>query len=215
MNVIVVEPPAAEPVDVEDCYDQVRLDPIDGVHPHDGMLQRLITASREWAEHYTRRAFVRQKLRVVLDRFPTFEVRFGSAAWGEEDDYESRAGYVELPRPPFIELSSVKYFDDGNVQRTVTPTNYYVSQADLMPRLHFVDGFDAPAAFRRDDAWQVEYFAGYPVNGTDLTSAVPQAVKQAILVGVQLQYDELAPNHRELLEDARKNLLATVRVPRL
>ena len=64
------------------------------------------------------------------------------------------------------------------------------------------------SVYARDDAIRVNYLAGYAplVSGTseseviDYTANVPRVVKAAILIGVQLQFDELSPEKRAALE---------------
>lgn len=217
MNLITLEPPAAEPITLADCYLELRLTPDeDGTHPDDAMLTRHIASARTWAEQYTRRAFVRQKLRIVLDAFPCFRVRFSGGGWDDDDDYVSRNGYLELRRPPFIELDAIQYRNTTNALITVDPASYYVSTADLVPRLQFTEAFVAPETYRRDDAVQIDYYAGYPAGGTDeapdYAANVPDSIRQAIVIGVQLLYDQIAPADRPLLENARKSLLNSFRV---
>ena len=216
MNVVTVEGPAAEPVSLADVYLHLRLDAPDGTHPDDALLTSQIAAARTWAEQYTRRAFVKQRLRTVAERFPSFNVRFGFGGWlWDDDDFVVRNGFVELRRPPFVQMVAVRYWSEANTLLTVNPSGYYVSDTEVVARLYFADTFTVPATYRRGDAVQIEYFAGYPSDSddpADLVANVPEGIKQAILIGVQLLYDQIAPADRPLLERARDSLLNSYRV---
>ncbi|MET3915149.1 putative phiE125 gp8 family phage protein [Variovorax sp. OAS795] len=219
MNIVVVTPPPVEPVTIEEAFVHLRLDDPTEANPDTAAVQAQIVSAREQCEQITRRAFVQQTLR--LTRGPDrrngerrgwdWFIGGGCVAWGD----------IELLRPPFIEMVSLKYFDDANTQQTVDPDDYFVT-SDLVPKLRFVGGFSTPSIYLRDDAVQIEYTAGYapvpadpdaePPTAIDYRANVPSSIKQAILLAVQLQYDELTPEKRKALENARDSLLSSYRV---
>jgi uncharacterized phiE125 gp8 family phage protein len=212
---VIVEP-ELEPVTLDDVYVALRLD-TDGdsppTHPHDGMLQRNITTSRQQCEQITRRAFCQQTLRITSQEFPYCRVRFGG-----DYDYEVRNGYIELKRPPLIEVVSVTYYDQNNSLQTIAAENYFIDESSIVPRLQFTDQFQFPAVYRRDDALQVTYKAGYEPEGSppdDFVSNVPQGIKDAILIGVQLLYDPLSPDQRTAYQNAQESLLYSYKVHNL
>lgn len=212
MNIIVVTPPPAEPVTLAEAATHLRLDDLVQGNPDYAAVQSQITSAREQCEQITRRAFVQQTLRLVgPDQF------VGRSWYGWLGGY---AGMIELLRPPVISVSAVRFYDSANVLQTVDAGDYYLTD-DLVPRVRFLDGYVAPCAYRRDDAVQVEYVAGYPpkpagvdpvANPIDYAANVPASIKQAILLGVQLQYDELTPEKRDALERARDALLSSYRI---
>uniref|UniRef100_C5CJQ0 Phage gp6-like head-tail connector protein n=1 Tax=Variovorax paradoxus (strain S110) TaxID=543728 RepID=C5CJQ0_VARPS len=219
MNIVIVTPPPVEPVTIEEAFVHLRLDDPTEDNPDTAAVEAQIVSAREQCEQITRRAFVQQTLR--LTRGPArrngerrgwdWFIGGGCVAWGD----------IELLRPPFIEMVSLKYFDDANTQQTVAPADYFVT-SDLVPKLRFVNGFSTPSIYLRDDAIQVEYVAGYapkpadpdaePPTQIDYRANVPASIKQAILLAVQLQYDELTPDKRKALENARDALLSSYRV---
>ena len=67
MQLYLLTPPAAEPVDVDDCKLALR---IDGTE-FDVLLPGLIAAARQVAEQETGRAFIAQTWRAELDDWPT------------------------------------------------------------------------------------------------------------------------------------------------
>jgi uncharacterized phiE125 gp8 family phage protein len=75
----------------------------------------LITAARERAELVTQRALLTQTWDLLLDGFP-------------ED------GYIEIPKPPLVSVTYVKYTDTGGTLRTLTANTDYLVQAPAGPR---------------------------------------------------------------------------------
>lgn len=214
MNLITIVEPAVEPVSVEDMHAFLRLDALGSpsTHPDDGMLATMITSARQRAEQVTRRAFVQQTVRLVAGGFPCRRFA-GGDAFGDEPWIE-RDGWMELPRPPFVEIVAVRHYDTDNTLQTLSPSAYFVSTQSMLAVLHPVAGEVWPETYRREDAVQVDYIAGYPPVGSpaDLVAAVPAAIKDAIKIGVQLLYDELQSEKRDQLEATFQRLLTSYRV---
>lgn len=212
MNVIILTEPAVEPVTLVQVYSHLRLTPdgdLEGsptvplTHPDDDMLTMQIATARRDCENTTRRAFVKQKLRLVIgptdERFPWQRIYYR---------YSPCRG-IELQRPPLIELLEVSYYDADNVLQVVDPADYYLTE-DEPARLVFGTGFVPPITYGRPDALRVDYWAGYPPEGSpedDFISRVPLPIKAAILFGVELQYEYTNPAQRAALERAQANLL--------
>lgn len=212
MNLIILEEPAVEPVTLAQVYKHLRLTPdgdLEGsptiplTHPDDEMLQLQIATARRDCENTTRRAFVRQKLRMITgptdERFPWRRIWY---------QYSPCRG-VELQRPPLIELVEVSYFDGDNVLQVVDPAQYYLTE-DEPARLAFGPGFTPPLVYSRPDALRIDYWAGYPPEGSpwdDFVTRVPAPIKSAILLGVELQYEALSPQQRERLEKSQASFL--------
>lgn len=218
MNLITTVEPVVEPVSLQDIYTFLRLDPsgLPATHPDDAMLRTMIRDARIRAEQVTRRAFVQQTIRLITDGFPCR--RFGAAGpWGDGEDWIERDGWLELPRPPFVEVVAVRYYDAENVLQTLAPSAYFVTEQSFVPRLMVADGGSWPDTYTRDDALQVDYVVGYPADGSppaDFVANVPAQYKNAIMIGVQLLYDELALEKRDQLEAAFQRQLAGNRVHR-
>jgi uncharacterized phiE125 gp8 family phage protein len=202
MNLIVVTPPPVEPVTLEEVYAHLRLDAGGSPtgHPDDALLETLIQSAREECEAATRRAFVEQTLRLILPRF-------------SDPDNDGTTDAIELRRAPFSEIVAVRYYDAANELQTWDPANYIVANAAFVPVLRPVTSW--PTHFTREDAVQIEYVVGYEPEGsppTDYRANIPARIKQAILIGVQLGYDEIAPEKRTQLEQAQSRLLAGLTV---
>lgn len=226
MNIEVITQPTAEPVTAAEAFFQLKLiaSPSANVsaEPQLAEVQRCITSSRIQCEQITRRAFVQQTLRMTMGPMRSGQRR--GLQWymnGGNDVW----GAIELLRPPLIEVVAVRYYDDANTLLTVDQDPeaglYYVS-AGLVPKLCFTDSFTSPSVYLRDDAIQIEYVAGYPIIAADpeedppivedLIANVPASIKQAILLGVQLEFDKLTPAERTAIEKARDSLLSSFRV---
>lgn len=203
LNIEVVVPPAAEPVSVGDAFLQLRLgDPKSEdleAHPFYSQIVRNITTARQQVEQMTRRALVQQTLRIS---YPGF------ACGGRG---------LELRRPPLREVLAVQYRDSDNALQTIDADDWFVTD-DLVPRLRFVDGWSAPMLFARSDAVRIEYVAGYAPDGSppsgqeQWAAGVPAALKDAVLIGVELLQGAMSPADRELLEQARENLVCSYRI---
>lgn len=212
MNLITVTQPPVEPVSLDEIRQFLRIDPWGSPpeHPDDAMLESMIRASREKVEQTTRRALVSQRLRLVLSCAPADRVFMGGFG-SDPDDYYFRPRSILLPKPPLIEVHSVSYYDGDNVLQTLPPDSYFVT-GDVEPaELSLTGDGSWPVTYRRDDAVQVEYTAGYAPVGSpiDYVANVPDLLKSAIKTDVQLQYDEIAPDKREQLVKAFNRMLVS------
>lgn len=211
MNIITLVEPTQEPVTLAEVYEHLRLTPDPGsppTHPDDDMLTRQIKVAREDCENQTRRAFVKQKLRLVVDP----QSRWWPWEWewnrGYRDRRHGRHCFVELKKPPIAEVLEVSYYDQSNALTIVDPANYFATD-DEPARLQFLNGF-AVSAYARADALRIDYWAGYPFNDSpeDLVGSVPETIKAAILIGVELQYDSVSPQQRDALAAQQKAMLS-------
>jgi uncharacterized phiE125 gp8 family phage protein len=196
MNITVTTPPRFEPVSLEEVYLELRLTPDDDAHPDDAMLMAKLEAARQFVETATRRSLVQQKLRLTEAGF--------CGLW--------------LRRPPLIRVDAVRYFDSANAMQSVDPEDWYVTD-DAVPELRFLSC--QPITYCRADAVWVDYTTGYAPSGSpssireDFVGNIPQALKQAVLLGVALLYDNLSPADREATERAREALIQGYRMQRV
>lgn len=217
MNLITLVPPPVEPVTLADIYTFLRLDPAGSPpqHPDDAMLASMITAAREKVEATTRRALVRQTLRLVLPSFPRYRVRSGF--YGDDPDMAFwRDAPIELPKPPFAEVLAVRYYGEGNTPQTVDAGDYFVASEGFTARVEPGSGFQWPASFGRQDAVQIDYVAGHAPDGSppDYAANIPESLVTAVKLEVQLMYDELAPEKRRDIENTIARLVRSYVVPK-
>lgn len=156
MTLKIITPPATEPVTLAKAKVQCRVDHND----EDALISTFIQAAREQCEHLTGRAIPVQTLELVLDKFPS--------------------GDIQLPMPPAIEVSSVKYINPQGNEVTLSPSSY---SADLDSEPAWVlraVGVDFPETSHVANAVRVRYNAGYAV--------VPSALENWILLAVGTMY---------------------------
>lgn len=159
MALVLVTPPAEEPVSLDEAKAHLRVDH----DTDDDLITALIAAARQFAETFTRRAFVTQTWRLELDAFPA-EIR--------------------LPRSPIQAVTSVQYVDEAGSTQTLGSSLYVLDKATEPARL--IPAYDQswPAARNFTAALKVTYTAGYGD-----AAAVPQAIKQALLLLIGHWYE--------------------------
>jgi uncharacterized phiE125 gp8 family phage protein len=82
---------------------------------------------------------------------------------------------------PFPNVSSVtvKYFDDSDLEQTVSSSLYQLLEDNSSCFIKFRDNFDYPTVYDdRDDGVQITITAGYGAQASD----VPQAIRHAALL---------------------------------
>tara|TARA_R110002074_G_C12426503_1_gene656426 strand:- start:621 stop:1184 length:564 start_codon:yes stop_codon:yes gene_type:complete len=150
MTLMLMSGAASEPVTLDEARAHLRLD----TENEDMLLGAFLTAARVTLEAQTRRAFVTQSWRLILD------------AWPEPA--------VTLPLAPVSAITSVTMNDEG-APRVVSPALYDIALEGDAPRLAAKGGWPAPS--RRVGGIHIDFTAGYGE-----ASAVPAPLRQAILL---------------------------------
>lgn len=187
MNFKVITAVAIEPVSLAEARLQCKIDSDDT--SHDALLTSLITAAREYAEHYTGLALAPRTLEAALEEFP--------------------AGAICLPMPPVTALTSIKYTDTAGAEQTLSASAYALSPYGIPPReVALTYGSAWPATRGIPDAVRVRFDCGYAA------AALPQAVKAAMLLHIEVEspLNPHTPAEREAKEKARDSLLNTVKL---
>jgi uncharacterized phiE125 gp8 family phage protein len=156
MTVRVITPPSVEPVSLAQAKQWCRID--DDITDQDAVITILIQGMREYAENLTGRAFVQRTLELTLPCFPAV---------------------IELPRPPLISVTHIKYYDLSGALQTLDPGVYEVDsyrEPGLVRPAYLESWEPARNVF---NAVQVRYEAGYaPVGSpTDYREMVPANLK--------------------------------------
>jgi len=162
MALTIVTAPTREPLDLEELEEHLRLSET-STGAEDMPLLWYLETARRYCEKAQGRAYLEQTLRLTLDRWPAGK-------------------YIEIPRPPLISISHVKYYATGGTAATMTAGNYYVDTAGEPGRVHLGYGESWPSeTLRPANGVEVEFVAGYG----SVATAVPAEIKQAIklLVG--------------------------------
>ncbi len=161
MALTVTTPPATEPVTTAEAKSHCRVD----IATDDTLIDGLIEAAREYAEVITRRAFITQTLLLTLDSFPT---------------------EILLPRPPAITIGAtdLKYTDIDGAEQSLAAANYTIDNKTEPARVVLSATGSWPSTQSVVNAVRITYTAGYGA-----AAAVPQAIKQAILLLVGHWYE--------------------------
>lgn len=164
MTPIVVTPPAAEPITLEEAKAHLRV----VVADDDNYITGLITAARMMVEQRTQRAMMPQTIAIGLDKF---------------------CPVVQLPRAPFIySLATppvvIKYFDENGDLQTLAESVYHVNKYVEPAEVSLVAGQSWPSITPQPGGVTMEYQAGY----ADAAS-VPGPLKQWMLLAIGAMYD--------------------------
>jgi uncharacterized phiE125 gp8 family phage protein len=163
-NLYSVTPATVEPVSIEEAKMHCRVDSED-----EDLFVRdtLIPSARQWAETLTGRAFVTQTWELRLSWFPEYA--------------------IELPKPPLVSVTSVKYLDLAGVEQTWAASNYIVTapNGETPARGRITPAYSViyPPTLLVPDAVRVVFVAGYGAP-----AAVPQGIKKALLVHIAEAY---------------------------
>ena len=150
----------------------------------DPQLNALIKAARQHAETFTRRAFITQTWDLLLDYFPTELIR--------------------LPLPPLVSVESINYVNANGVLTLWANTKYTVDapagEHAERGSVTLAYGEIWPVTQDIANAVTVEFIAGYGA-----AAAVPQGIKQALLLMIGQWYDN--PAAQDDMPAAAKALL--------
>lgn len=145
---------SVEPVTVSEVKAHLRITESD----EDVLIAGLITSARKIVEQYTRRTLVNQTWRLYLDQFPTRNA-------------------LELPFPPLVSVTHIKYYDADGALQTM-PTSKYQTDNRSTPGLIVLseDGAWPLTEGDKVNAVEIEFIAGYGATG----AAVPSPIRLAI-----------------------------------
>ena len=106
---------------------------------------------------------------------------------------------------PVSEIVSVSYVDRDGADQVVNPADYVLT----VERLAAAIGYSWPSVACREDAVRVRYRAGFESNDdSPPVENVPQPIKSAILLQLELLFDRPEASRAEALERSRDDLLA-------
>lgn len=167
MPLTLVTPPSIEPVSLAEAKAQCLVDA--SVCDQDLYLdQILIPAARERAEQATDRALLRQTWDLVLDAFPC-------------------DGWLEIPKPPLVSVTSVTYRDAAGAIQVWPETNYIVLAPSgprcLRGRLALAVGASWPSTYGQAGDITIRF-----VCGAATVAGVSALIRSAILADVSELY---------------------------
>ena len=186
MPVEVVTQPTEEPVSLEDAKEHLRVE----VSAEDKLISRLITDARQWAENYTRRAFVPQTWRLWARQFPSSGFNQDGEARIVPPNREFLAEAIQLPGGRVASISSVSFVASDGTQQTLSAADYQLESRDPWKPSMVLPAYGTSWPSTRDQpsAVQIQYVVGYAS-----TAAVPSVIRQAILLHVGWSYANREP----------------------
>lgn len=155
-----VVPPVDEPVSLAEAKLHLRVD----WAKEDLLILRCVSAARQWAEAFTRRAFMTQTWEMYLDRFPAV---------------------IELPLPPLQSVAAITCTDAAGALSEVPVETYLVDTVREPGRVLLSPGRAWPQGpFWRVNPIVVRFVAGKAEVDADIKSAV------LLLVGHMYEHRE-------------------------
>ena len=155
--------PTEEPISLAEAKRHLRVD----INDDDVLITMLITAVREYVEeHILRRALISQTWDYYLDAFPA------------KDE-------LVIPMPPLQSVTSISYTDENDVTTTFSATNYAVDTVSEPGRVKLKANASWPSVSLAPVNGVVTRF----VAGYDAAAAVPQMIKQAMLLTIADLYE--------------------------
>lgn len=154
-TLLVVTPPAVEPVLLGEAKLHLRIDTDD----EDGLIIGYLHAAALYCEQIQGRAYITRTLRLELDSFP------------------GGSGVILLPRPPTGAIVSVEYDDEDGAGQTLDAADYEADLNSEPARLRPAEGLTWPATASTFAAARITYTAGYGPDPTDIPEDLRAAVK--------------------------------------
>lgn len=190
----IVTAPTFDSETLPDIKNHLRVD----IEDDDSLISSLITGALSCAGTMTRRTIYTTTYDLSLDYFPCsggFDLAFRHRAWNHPH-FAGMAGRhrhkIEIPRPPFASVTSIKYLDQGGNLQTLDSGVYRVvpnteGQAYVVPAF----GQIFPMTSYQDASVTIRFVAGYGDWST-----LPDGIKNAVRLLVGHWY-----NHREAVSD--------------
>lgn len=166
MPTVLITAPTAEPVTLAEVKQACRIASDD--YTETALLTSLALSARLQAEFLTGRAMVTTIYDLYLPEFPS-------------DDSP-----IELPFPPLQSVASIKYYDESNVQQTLSSSIYAVDIVSDIGNVYPNYNQEWPDTYERHDAVIIRYTCGYPIVGSAITT--PEAIRRWILMHTATEY---------------------------
>jgi uncharacterized phiE125 gp8 family phage protein len=154
----------------------------------DTFISTLIVTARRVIEQRYGLSLMQQSWSVFLDRWPSCAV-------------------LPLPLFPVQSITDVKIYGDDDIAATLDPAHYFLDAASRPSRLVLRQGRIVPPPGRRANGIEIKLTSGF--------AAVPQHIKQALLLIVADYYANRGDVENASLPLSAVELLATYREVRL
>jgi uncharacterized phiE125 gp8 family phage protein len=185
---VLVEEPSILPITVEEVKQALRIDHNDD----DLVIDRLIRSAVDHYEGWT----------------GILGICLVEQTWRQ--DFDGFHGCLYLPLGPVQGIVTVRWRNRDGEMATVSSSHYTLrTDAGGRSYVRFDNGYSRPSGLHESAAVQVEYKAGWPIK--DGASTVPHDLRTAIILRVQLSYDEAAENNSENVQRVEHALISKYR----
>jgi len=176
MSTNLITAPTAEPVTLAEIKTHLRIS--DDVHNTE--LWNLIIEGRKYIEMHTGRSLMPQTWDYYMDSFSS--------------------DIIEIPYPPLVSITSVKYQDTNDTEQTFAASNYNVDTNHKPGRITLDPNASYPSTYSDYNAVVIRFVSGY-ANA----NSVPEEFKRAIKLYVQWMFDMDALAERTLMVIINQN----------
>jgi len=159
-SVKVVTDSAIEPVTLSEMKDHLRVTSSD----EDTLIESLITAARQAAEHYLSRSLISKTYEMTMDDWDTC---------------------INIPFPPLLSVESIKYDGTSSDDQTFASSNYTI-ETRMEPGRIKITGSTPQLKSNTNGRIRIRFKAGYGENISD----VPQAIRSAIKIIAATYFEE-------------------------
>lgn len=189
-----------EPITTAEAKTHLRVD-----HANDDTyIDALITAATDYTEEITGRSLVTKSFKQFMDCFPS-----------------SDSTAIQVDMPPLSSVTSIKYYDQADVEQTWTNTEYVVDtdqayKSIIYPAITY--SWPSPRVFPK--AVTIEYVAGYADDSASpfASTAIPKPIIQAMLILIAHWYENreqvIVGSTIAMVPDAYDALIAPYKVRR-
>lgn len=157
MKLELIAAPLVEPVSLAEAKDHLRVEITDD----DTLISTLITAARRYGEKIQARAYITQTWDWFIDEFPKLP--------------------FDVPLPPLQSITSIKYYDEDDVEFTFNSAKYFVDSKGFLGRITLNSGESWPSTtIRPINGVVIRFIAGYGTASTDVPEEILTALKLII-----------------------------------
>ncbi len=169
----------SEPLTIQDCYDHLRLDPIDSDgRLDDAYILTLITTAREYCENWTGLSLALKDYEIRLTAFPDT---------------------IELPHPPFVALLDGIVISDAISDNAIDEGLYTID--DYSDEFVVIEPLTTWPALEEGNTVRIRFRAGYG-DESEAAAPLPGPIRSAVLLIV----GHLYANREATTERAMVNL---------
>jgi uncharacterized phiE125 gp8 family phage protein len=196
MPLVLVTPPAVEPITLAEAKQYLRVDHSDD----DAEISALISAAREYLQGRTNVALVEQVWDLVLDEFPL------------------NTGAVCVPLTPVQSVDSIKYDDEEGVEQTLSSDSFVLDAASKPPWIALAQDVVWPTTLQTVNGVRVRMTFGFPPDEgspPDYTANIPPSMIVPLKMLVSHWYDHRGVVSVENLSEVPAALNALINLNRM